>query len=211
MPVNDLGVLKVDSFRIFPLIGWLADQQPIRDWVVFQTQGHSRWLGSNLQEVAIVWAAIFSFLSAAISRTLQPADYTCYCNSNSCQKPLFCTALYLRYPLVWFTSTFHLDSMSVTVTNFCHELFASPQRPTSPHESISASGLYLFQILGSIQTALSLKVPLAVDLQSTCVPPFSLFHLQSTSLKCNWGWRFQCSFVVFCKHLLTFILAKEID
>ena len=135
MPVNDLGVLKVDSFRTFPLIGWLADQQPIRDWVVFQASGHSTWLGSNLQEVAIVWAAIFGFLSVAISLTLLPADYTCYCNSkpNSCQKPLFCTTLYLLFPLLWFTSPSYLDCTCVTATNFCHELCASPQ-PTPWNE-----------------------------------------------------------------------------
>ena len=138
MPVNDFGVLKVDSFRMFPLIGWLTDQQPIRDWVVFQAQGHSTWLGSNLQEVAIVWAAIFAFLSAAISRTLQPADYTCYCNSkpNSCQKPLFCTTLYLLFPLLWFISPSPLDCTCVAETISAMNSLPPPSQPPEMNFSV---------------------------------------------------------------------------
>ena len=50
-------------------IGWLASKlahpEPTRVWAVF----HSMWLGSNLPELAIVYAAIFGFLSVGISPT----------------------------------------------------------------------------------------------------------------------------------------------
>ena len=196
MPVNDLEVLKVDSFHMFPLIGWLADQRPIRDWVVFQAPGHSTWLGSNLQEVAIVSAAIFGFLSAAISRTLLPADYTCYCNSkpNSCQKTLFCTVLYQLFPLVWFTSPSHLDSVCATATNLYPELFASPSQPPEMNFCVWFISLPKARLHPDCpQSKGSICSWFSIFLLATIL---SIYFISNLILwRCNWGWLFPGSFM----------------